>query len=141
MQGNLNEILKELPPDMARMVARYGVKLAIDLLQTLYADLMGEAKPAVAKRGRPKAEAGPKAKTTASGKRISGWSDDPEERSIEMQRRIDVRAEKLRKARASAAAKKRWEKMSGAQKALRLRAMVRGREQKRKAVVHLEKAS
>jgi hypothetical protein len=141
MQGNLNEMLKELPPDMARMVARYGVKLAIDLLQTLYADLMGEAKPAGAKRGRPKAEAGPKAKTTASGKRISGWSDDPEERKREMQRRIDMRAEKLRKARLSAAAKKRWDKMSGAQKALRLRAMVRGREQARKPEAWLEKAS
>lgn len=57
MQGNLNELLKNLPPDLARVTARYGVRLAIDLLETLYADLGGERelpeKPARKKLGRP----------------------------------------------------------------------------------------
>jgi hypothetical protein len=119
MQGNLNEILKELPPDVARAVARYGVKLAIDLLQTLYSDLGGaEAERLKPKIGRPRkvhpeAEAQPQ-----PGKPPfrSGWSDDPEERKREMARRMAVTAAKRTKANRSTVAKQRWAAMSKAQR-------------------------
>lgn len=124
MKGNLDEILNSLDPALARAIARHGVKLAIDLLQTLYADLTVEAKTP-GRIGQP-----PKATTAvrvATGR--SGWSDDPEERKREMARRMAVaKAKKKGKAQASAA-KTRWQRMSAAERVRWQRAMQRGKEQ------------
>ena len=131
VQGNLNELLKELPPDVARHVARYGVKLAIDLLHTLYADLSAEEAPAARKKlGRPK-KALPKALPTVKLAK-SGWPADPEERSREMKRRLAVAREKAKRAAMSEGAKKRWNEMSPARKKEWLASMQRGRQQSAK---------
>jgi hypothetical protein len=148
VQGNLNELLKELPPELARATARYGVRLAIDLLETLYADLGGERepeKPARKKLGRPRKapaeEEAPTVRTvklavladTRAAAAKSGWPADPEERKREMARRIEVRAERLAAERRSATARKRWENMSPAKREAWARAMQRG---KKRAVKH-----
>lgn len=158
MQGNLNELLKELPPETARHIARYGVKLAIDLLQTFYADLAGERRAEPAKRtaepakrrGRPKASpAVPEVKAAKKG-----WSDDPAERSREMRRRLAVRdskrhlhiadprnphhgewVAKLRKAR-----KKSWKSMSPAQRAMWQAKMAEGKRKAQRAKTESEAA-
>jgi hypothetical protein len=149
MQVSLNDLVKDLPPDIARHVARVGVKLAIDLLQTLYSDLgtPEETVRAAKKRlGRPP-KMSPEEPVRA-GKRVSGWSDDPEERSREMLRRREVRAAKARRARISAGAKRRWQEMSKAERAERLRNMQRGKAKNRRPkkpaqvpVVSLQEAS
>lgn len=124
MQGNLTELLKELPPDVARGVARYGVRLAIDLLQTLYADLSGENKSeAQPKRGRGR----PKAKSEAALK--NGWPTDPEARHQEMLRRREVTRQKRLRAQRVAAAKKRWAGKSKAEKQAWLHAMQHGKKE------------
>jgi hypothetical protein len=142
VQGNLNDLLKELPPDMARMVARYGVRLAIDLLQTFYNDLEGEGKKP--ERSESKKKLGRPPKNRPKGKQ-SGWSDDPEERRREMARRVEVSAAKLRKESRAKAAKKRWANRSAAERETWLRKMQRGKKKakanNKQPLVHLAVAS
>jgi len=150
VQGNLNDLLKELPPELSRTVARYGVRLAIDLLQTLYNDLGGERETVKSARtkitidlagdGQPKKRLGRPPKKAKK----SGWSGDPEERRRQMAARIEVRAAKLRKEKLGAAARKRWGKKSAAERKTWLRNMQRGRKSRKQAkqpVVHLAAAS
>jgi hypothetical protein len=148
MQGNLNDLLKNLPPELARTVARYGVRLAIDLLETFYADLGNErgpeeSKPVRKKLGRPpkvpKEEKLPK--VTLAAVRKSGWPADPQARKREMARRIEVRAAKVRAERRTAGARKRWENMSAAQKQAWLRNMQRGRKRAKHAKTDNEEAA
>lgn len=136
MQGNLNDLLKDLPPELARATARYGVRLAIDLLETFYSDLAGERAPEKAarkKRGRPAKELLlPEVKVTRREAGKSGWPDDPEERSREMKRRQAVARAKLvaeaTHEKQSSGAKKRWNNMSPAQKQAWMRNMQRGKK-------------
>lgn len=123
--------MKDIPPEIARNVARFGVKLAIDLLQTFYADLEGEQPAAQPKRrGRPKVKLEKPTVRQVRAAANSGWPADPEERRAEMLRRRAVAEQKKMHDQRSAAAKKRWDKMTEAQKAARLRAMERGKHAK-----------
>ena len=157
MQGNLDDLLKEgLPPELARMIARRGVKLAIDLLQTLYADLGVQVleQPAAKKLGRPRKKedrfsvaaksgwpADPEERKREMARRMavhsakvggapakSGWPDDPGGRSREMKRRMAVAKAKARGEKLSNGAKKRWDNMNAAQKETWLRNMQRGKK-------------
>lgn len=145
MNGNLNELLAQLPEDVGRSVAKYGVRLAIDLLKTLYADLSGEpyAEEATGQTRKPSATgkrigrpADAKAAMAASWpadsagrRRRSGWPDDPAVRSREMKRRQEVARAKKAKAARSAAARKRWDNRSAADRKKWLVAMQRGKAQ------------
>jgi hypothetical protein len=148
MQGNLNDLLKNLPPELTRTVARYGVRLAIDLLETFYADLANERgpeenKPERKKMGRPpkvpKEEKLPK--VTLLAVRKSGWPADPEARRREMARRIEVSVAKRRAEKKSAGARKRWDGMSDAKKQALLRSMQRGRKRAKHAKTDEEAAA
>lgn len=135
MNGNLNELLSQLPEDVGRSVAKFGVRLAIDLLQRLYADLTGESEPRPVKRprGRPAdakaAMAASWPADSAGRRRRSGWPDDPAVRSREMKRRQEVARAKKAKAARSAAARKRWDNRSAADRKKWLVAMQRGKAQ------------
>ena len=123
MKGNLDEILNSLDPALARGIARHGVKLAIDLLQTLYADLTAEEAKPPGRIGRP-----PKTTTVArvaTGR--SGWSDDPEERKREMARRMAV-AKAKKKGKFKSPAQTRWARMSRNERAAWKRSMQLGKE-------------
>lgn len=139
------------------MIARRGVKLAIDLLQTLYADLGVQVleQPAARKIGRPRKNpegrfsvaaksgwpADPEERKREMARRMAvhsakvngaprklGWSADPEERSREMKRRMEVAKEKARSEKLSATAKRRWDNMSAADRQVWLRNMQRGKK-------------
>lgn len=73
---------------------RGEIDLSILVLQTELDNIRGtlasHLEPVPARRGRKPG----KAKRTASGKPISGWSDDAEERKAEMARRQAVRRRK-----------------------------------------------
>src|SRR5215475_10873246 len=91
MITSLDDYLRDVPAEISRPVARFGVRLAIDLLERLYADLSGEAatpdEAPVPRARRSKA-------ARADGSR--GWKDlkTPEERSAEMLRRMTARKKK-----------------------------------------------
>jgi hypothetical protein len=105
-----------------------GMTYAIEVMQKqvdeMRAQLTGSINgddPVKRKVGRPAGAAGNRA----------GWSDDPEERKVEAQRRADMRRQnKLteeRRERGRIAAKKRWDGLTAKQKAAHVQRMNEGR--------------
>lgn len=129
MNGDLNQMLAHIASaeGLGRNVAKYGVRLAIDLLQQLLADLEGGRPEENARRflaglnlpsrhGRPRKSAGADIRIDTKKTRRSGWPSDPAARRKEMLRRQAVaRARKVNSGR-SAGARKAWASKTPAQR-------------------------
>jgi hypothetical protein len=104
----------------------------LDSLRARLAALQAGEETPHRRRGRPRG-------TATDGNIRSGWPADPEERKLEMARRMAKRKRKQFRTTMQKAARNVWAKMTPEQRNARLAAMKAGR--KKHPVVHLEKAS